>query len=232
MARAHTLMLIGRRALIREGVTSVLRCCAGVRRIMVVEDVADALAQLQSGCPTLILVDCDSLGAYWGRSLRRLREFSNGIPILLLGDRRCDPGLGSTCIPECIAWLPMSVDGDSLAQLVNDMMSGRSAAGPAEPECVQHSTTPKAKCRTSRELALGLTPTEMRVLKHLALGHTVRQAASSLRKSPKTVDNHKTQIMRKLKLHDRASLVHYAVREGLVALRTDTELRPIRREHR
>ena len=229
MARAGPVMLIGRRSLIREGLTHVLRRSAGVRKITIVEDVAEAPARFRSSPPKLIVIDRDSLGPFWITALRKVREFAGDVPILLLGERRCNPGAGWTCAPECTAWLPTSVDGDTLARLINDMIHGGVSVCPARQECCKNLATPDTGRHGATKPPAELTPTELRVLKHLALGHTVRQAATSLRVSPKTVDNHKTQIMHKLELHDRASLVHYAISEGLVALRAGMELKLARR---
>ena len=44
----------------------------------------------------------------------------------------------------------------------------------------------------------------------------LRQIAERLVISPKTVDTHRTHIMDKLNLHNRAELVKYAMRRGLL----------------
>lgn len=61
-----------------------------------------------------------------------------------------------------------------------------------------------------------LTPREQEVVRLLAEGHTVREAASELMLSVKTVEAHKLNLMRKLDIHNRASLMEYAVRSGIV----------------
>mgnify|MGYP000207743303 CR=1 FL=1 len=50
----------------------------------------------------------------------------------------------------------------------------------------------------------------------MAEGHTSKEVASLLDISVKTVDSHRTNIMSKLDVHDTASLVLYAVRNGIV----------------
>ena len=59
-----------------------------------------------------------------------------------------------------------------------------------------------------------LTPRELEVLRHLALGRSVKQTALLLKISTKTADNHKTRLMKKLSIHDRVGLVRFAIREG------------------
>ena len=61
-----------------------------------------------------------------------------------------------------------------------------------------------------------LTPRETEVATALANGQTVREVAAALGISPKTVDVHKTNLMKKLDIHNRATLTLWAVRVGLV----------------
>ncbi|CAG0947021.1 partial Oxygen regulatory protein NreC, partial [Anaerolineae bacterium] len=57
----------------------------------------------------------------------------------------------------------------------------------------------------------GLTEREHEVLTHLAEGASNVEIASSLVISPKTVERHRENIMRKLNLHSRSDLVRYAI---------------------
>ena len=61
-----------------------------------------------------------------------------------------------------------------------------------------------------------LTSREQEVMQLLAEGSTVREVASELSLSIKTIEAHKLNLMRKLHIHNRASLVQYAVNRGLV----------------
>jgi len=61
-----------------------------------------------------------------------------------------------------------------------------------------------------------LTSREQEVMTLLAEGRTVREVASELSLSIKTIEAHKLNLMRKLDIHNRASLVDYAIRSGYV----------------
>jgi len=61
-----------------------------------------------------------------------------------------------------------------------------------------------------------LTAREREVLRMIAQGHTNRSIAGHLGLSPKTIDAHRTNLMRKLGLHDIQGLTRFAVRRGLV----------------
>jgi DNA-binding NarL/FixJ family response regulator len=62
-----------------------------------------------------------------------------------------------------------------------------------------------------------LTARQLEVLRGIADGYTTREIAQQLKLSVKTVDAHRTQLMRELDIHDIAGLVRYAIRIGLVS---------------
>ncbi|HEX9757436.1 MAG TPA: response regulator transcription factor [Nitrospiria bacterium] len=63
-----------------------------------------------------------------------------------------------------------------------------------------------------------LTDREIQVLRLLAEGYTVKKAASLLDLSPKTVDTHKANLMRKINVHHRTDLIKYALRKKIISL--------------
>lgn len=65
-----------------------------------------------------------------------------------------------------------------------------------------------------------LTPREQEVMRMLAEGMTPKDVALQLFISPKTVENHRTNLMKKLGLKSTVELIRYAARLGLIDLDT------------
>jgi DNA-binding NarL/FixJ family response regulator len=65
-----------------------------------------------------------------------------------------------------------------------------------------------------------LTAREREVMRLLAEGRTVREAASKLGLSVKTVEAHKFNLMRKLDIHNKAQLVTAAIQQKILPLPT------------
>ena len=61
-----------------------------------------------------------------------------------------------------------------------------------------------------------LTDREREILQLVAESNSTKEIAAKLGISVKTVDNHRTNLMRKLNLHDVASLTRYALEIGLI----------------
>ena len=62
-----------------------------------------------------------------------------------------------------------------------------------------------------------LTNRQREVLQLLAEGHKVRDIASRLGLSAKTVETHRSQIMQRLDIYDVPGLVRFAIRNGMVS---------------
>ncbi len=68
-----------------------------------------------------------------------------------------------------------------------------------------------------------LTERQIEVLRLVAEGHRTRDIAARLRLRVKTVESHRYEMMKRLRVHDVVSLVRYAIRVGLIPL--DIEFR-------
>lgn len=63
-----------------------------------------------------------------------------------------------------------------------------------------------------------LTSREREIFKLLAEGYTIQEIAKMLMISPKTAEGHKTSLMAKLDIHNRADLIKYALRKGIITV--------------
>ena len=64
-----------------------------------------------------------------------------------------------------------------------------------------------------------LTARQVEVLKMVAEGYRTRDVATRLGLSIKTIESHRSEIMKRLQVHDVVSLARYAIRLGLIPSR-------------
>lgn len=69
----------------------------------------------------------------------------------------------------------------------------------------------------ARQRLGALSPRQLEVLRLIAEGHSTPEIARRLSLSAKTVETHRTELMRRLGIHEVATLVRFAVRVGLVS---------------
>jgi DNA-binding CsgD family transcriptional regulator len=77
---------------------------------------------------------------------------------------------------------------------------------------------PDAKPSEARELAEKLTPREREIVELVAEARSTKQIAFQLGIGAKTVEAHRTHLMKKLGLHSASEVVRYAISSGIVDL--------------
>lgn len=108
-----------------------------------------------------------------------------------------DSGIHGVCLKD--------VSEAEVIDLVRQVLAGRTVIAPSA-----------ARLLAEPAAALALTDRELAVLQAIARGHTNASAAQSLGISPKTIDSHRTSLMRKFSVSSTASLLVAAIRAGLV----------------
>ena len=90
--------------------------------------------------------------------------------------------------------------------------NGGTYFGPADASLLRQVVAQPATASAGHEL----TTREREILQLVAESHTTKEIAVKLSISAKTVDNHRTNLMRKLNVHDVAGLTRYALENGIV----------------
>jgi two-component system response regulator NreC len=100
---------------------------------------------------------------------------------------------------------------EDLVQAIEQVSRGGFYVGPGISRAVVEA------CRAAVADERGrLTSRERQVVQLIAEGKSTKQVAAVLGISLKTAEFHRVRVMQKLDLHDVASLVRYAIREGII----------------
>ena len=100
---------------------------------------------------------------------------------------------------------------EDLVQAIMEVSRGGIYVSPGVSQALVDACKAAADDATDR-----LTPRERQVVQLVAEGKSTKQIAAVLEITPKTVEFHRMRVMKKLNVHDVASLVRYAIRQGLI----------------
>jgi DNA-binding NarL/FixJ family response regulator len=184
---------------------SALAAIDGVEIVATPANGIDAIVEIRKAAPDCAILDYNMPGA-------------NGLEVFLEA-RRWSPETrfivftGSTTAETVDTLVRSGVHGIALKDateaevidLVRRVLAGETVIGASA-----------ARLMSSPFNAVSLTERELVVLQAIARGHTNASAAESLGISPKTIDSHRTSLMRKFSVSSTASLLVAAVRAGLV----------------
>lgn len=102
-----------------------------------------------------------------------------------------------------------------LLRAVDSVARGRPFLSPAVTRLIIGQL---AKTKAREPSPADISPRELEVLKSLALGHSNKEIATALGLSVKTVDAHRSNIMRKLNFRTYSDLIQFAIRNQIIEL--------------
>ena len=102
-----------------------------------------------------------------------------------------------------------------LFQAVKQVSRGRRFLDPRLSNSVPDHLLGQITASTGQPSSKHLSRREIEVLRAIALGFTTKEISNELDLSEKTVQTYRERIYKKLALHTRADLVHYALAHGL-----------------
>ena len=180
----------------------------------VVGQVADGralVAAAEALKPDLIVLDITMPllnGLEAGRQIKqRLRDVK-----LVFVTMNEDPDLAAEAFRSgASAYLLKRSAASELATAIREVMQGRSYITPLITRGVVGSLM-----QVEQKLAPELTPRQREVLQLLDEGRSMKEVASLLNLTPRTVAFHKYRLMEQLKLKSNAELVQYAVKHHIV----------------
>jgi DNA-binding NarL/FixJ family response regulator len=199
-------------ALFREGLRALLR---DHDHIEVVGDAANGREAVERAArlrPDVVLMDIEMPELSGLEATRRITRVAGPrVLVLTLYD---DEEVVARCLDAGAAGYILK-DGPAaeLVYAIEAVAKGQRYLSPAALSKLADYPGKTGRTRTRYDL---LTGREREVLKLLADGFSAKEIAARLALSVKTVDAHKTSLMRKLGVHDRTGLVKYAIRKKLI----------------
>jgi DNA-binding NarL/FixJ family response regulator len=197
--------------IVRSGVRMLLERQSDIQVVGEASDGAEARDMVIREKPDLAILDVKMPKLTGLQATREIREQVPDVAVLILSMYDDDRYLFEA--------LKAGASGYVLkAQADADLMAAVRAVEKGEPFL-----TPAAQRALIKDV-LGegaersddLTPREQEVVKLVAEAHTNKEIAEILHLSEKTVENHRSNAMKKLGMRDRVELVRYAIRKGLI----------------
>jgi len=140
--------------------------------------------------------------------------------VVILDDRVRDQNVRETLRIEASGYLTKQQTFEHIADAIRQASAGRRVFVPEVAGRLIHSNDGLSYPPMDYLSPLAtLTRRERAMLVRLAMGDSVREAAIALNISANTAANHKSRMMKKLKVRKSVELVHLALREGLIMVK-------------
>lgn len=174
---------------------------------------SEALFLLQHVAVDVLLTDLDMPGMDGFELLSAVRAKHAGLKVLVLSMHDEAALVKRAMELDADGYVVKNAGKDELVLAVREIAAGRRYFGGSVADALLGK--PSANEAGSQLLA-DLTEREVEVLAALAEGLGNKEIGERLFISPRTVDTHRTNLMRKLDTHNVAGLVRIAIKAGLV----------------
>ena len=201
-------------AIFREGIVSLLTKLGGAEVVGQADNWRTLIEAVEETRPDIAIVDVSMPGVGLTAALGRLKDVAATKFIALT--MHDEPLVAQRVLRAGVA-------GYVLKQGPSSELLDALAAVAGGGTYVSAEIGTKLVLAPNRETPL--SPREQEVLQMIAAGRSNKEVARELGISVRTVDTHRTRIMRKLDVHSAAELVRHALDQGLITpSATDREL--------
>lgn len=203
-------------ALVRAGLRALLAQEPNVEIVGEAHNGRDALHAITTLNPHLVLMDIAMPDMDGIETMMRIKQHDPETRVLVLTMHKA-----SECIHESLragadGYILKDATHDEFRVAIRSILNGKTYLSPEISGTVVHGYLKTGKSAHSPSSLTSLTQREREVLKLVAEGHPNRYISTHLCLSIKTVEKHRSNLMKKLDLHNAALLTSFAIKHGLL----------------
>ena len=198
---------------VREGLTMLVHGTSGFRCVGSYRTMEDALREIGTTMPDVILTDIGLPGMNGVEGTRILRERFPEVPILALTVYDDDDNVFDAICAGASGYLLKNTTPARLLEALREVVDG---GAPMSPDVARRVVTVFRAFRPPPRAAYHLTPQETDLLKLMVEGHHYKTAAAAMGITTSTVSFHLKHIYEKLQVHSKTEAVSKALRERVI----------------
>ena len=218
LQRLHRIVIVDDHAIFRAGIRALLDAEQDLEVVGEADDGLSALQTVSNLNPDLVLSDLSMPRVNGTEGIRLIRKRFPDIAIIVLTVHRAEEYIRAALAAGANGYVLKDDSEFELITAIHQTLAKRIYLSPSICSNIVSGylgdqRLQEAPFRPGRE---SLSPREQQVLKLIAEGQRNKSIAEYLSISPKTVEKHRGNLMRKLDLHDVSSLTIYAINNGIV----------------
>jgi DNA-binding NarL/FixJ family response regulator len=211
-----TVLVVDDQTAIRDALSAKIDSLAGFTVIASTGSATEALRISIELSPDVVLFDILPEPTIFDR----IAELASACPrakVILIDDDVYDVHAQQALRLKAAGYLTKQQPFDEIETALRQALAGTRVYDPRVAQRLMLSGEGMRLAHGKDEGLASLTPREMDVLMHVARGCSVKQCAELLGISASTVDNHKSRLMRKLRVHKSTELARLAMHHGLLS---------------
>jgi DNA-binding NarL/FixJ family response regulator len=211
------IVLVEDHAILREGLRALIEMEADFEIAGDFCSVEESLPQIEALQPDIVITDLALPGRSGIQSLADIQRLAPGARKLILTAHNSEEYIRAALNSGADGYVLKDACSAELMLGIRTVIAGQRFLCKAIASTFLTAYLMNSEARAQSGAPNCMTPREREVLTRIALGESNKIIARSLGVSPKTVEKHRSNVMRKLHLHNAAAITMYAIRNGLTS---------------
>jgi DNA-binding NarL/FixJ family response regulator len=212
-----TIVLAEDHHVVRQGVRSLLEKEDLFNVIGESNEGPQAIKMVQQMKPDVLVLDWMMQGLSGAETIQRVREVSPETKVIVLSMYDMEAYVLEALKSGASGYVLKSSHADELIHAIREVVAGRTYLSAPFSQRAIEAYSRKTQ-DTGNDPYQSLTPRQREVLHLSAEGMTVAEIAEKLFLSPRTVEGHRANLMKKLNLNNQTELVRYAIWRGIISV--------------
>ncbi|MBS4095543.1 MAG: response regulator transcription factor [Sulfuricella sp.] len=210
------ILIVEDHTLLRAGLRSLLSQDSDMEIVGEADNGRDAIRVIGALAPNLVLMDLSMPGMNGIEAIKEIKRRYPGTFVLVLTLHKTEEYIHESLQAGADGYILKDATHDELRVAVRSVLNGKIYLSPdiSAKVITGYLGTGKATCAAGSMDAL--THRERQILKLIAEGKSNKFIADYLFLSVKTVEKHRSNLMKKLDLHNASMLTAYAIEKGLL----------------
>ncbi|MBI5889585.1 MAG: response regulator transcription factor [Nitrosomonadales bacterium] len=216
MIERKRLVIVEDHTLLRAGLRALLAQDPDIEIVGEAENGRDAIQMIAALSPHLVLTDLSMPGMNGIEAIVDIKRRFPAIRVLVLTVHKTDEYIHESLRAGADGYILKDASHDELRIAIRSVLNGKTYLSPDISSKVISGYLGTDKANTPTSPWDTLTHREREVLKLVAEGHPNKFIADYFCLSIKTVEKHRSNLMKKLDLHNASMLTAYAIEKGLI----------------
>jgi two-component system response regulator NreC len=214
--RKTKVLIVDDHAIVRDGICSLLALAGDMEVVGEAANGMEGLEKVGKLLPDVVLMDIAMPIMGGLEAIRRIHKEFSEIKILVLTQYDDRDHVFPAIQAGANGFVSKTAASSELTSGIRAVFAGESYLSPSIAKLFVEDYQRVALTEDKIDPYEQLTDRERDMLKLVVEGYKTRQIAEMLTITPKTVEGHKTSLMRKLGIHNKLELVKYALRRGII----------------